>query len=184
MNRDCLCRAAAVAAVVSCSERASDRVLTSASAWSRFAYHLNGNIRASVRVSEREVRANVIYLVSLREDLRTELTAEVTIRGELSHQHALVSTTQAVHGCWRHDVPTATDAVVDGEALACLEGIHPRAWNQLYASLCTLWFTSETNGHIAVVGQFWHQGDGRIRNVIWRSPTQSVLVEAGRRVQG
>ena len=51
MNRDCLCRAAAVAAVVSCSERTSDRVLTSASAWGRLARHFNAHRAAVVRRS-------------------------------------------------------------------------------------------------------------------------------------
>ena len=68
-------------------------------------------------MSEGQISTDIIYLVALREDLSAELTTDVSISCELSHQHTLVITTQSIHGRRWHDVPSTSNAVTNGEAL-------------------------------------------------------------------
>ena len=66
-------------------------------------------------MSESQISTDIIYLVALREDLSTELTTDVSISCELSHQHSLVVTSQTIHGRRWYDVPSASNTIVDGE---------------------------------------------------------------------
>ena len=58
---------------------------------------------------------DIVDLVSFREDLCAELTADVTVCGELCDQNALIVTALAVRSHRRHEctVSSAADAVVD-----------------------------------------------------------------------
>ena len=109
-------------------------------------------------VGKGQVSTDVVDLVSLRENLRAELTAQISICGQLSDQHALVVATEAIHGHGRHDVPSAANAVIHREAVTSLEGIHPRSWNQLHTSFSNLRLPCQTNRHVAVVRELWNQG--------------------------
>ena len=129
-------------------------------------------------VGKRQIRANVVVLVTLREDLRAELTAQIAVGGQLSHQHALVVAAQAVHGHRRNDVPPAANAVVHGEAVASFKGVHPRARNQFNASLRSFWLTGQANRDVAVVGQLGNERNRSVRQIVGGCTTKSVLIEA------
>ena len=117
-------------------------------------------------MGECQVSSDVIDLVFLWENLRAELTADVTVCGELSDQNALIVATLTIHSHWRHDVPSAANAIVDGEALAFLEGIGPRTWDQFHASFSTLRLLHQSHSHVAVVSKLGDQGNGAFTQVI------------------
>ena len=72
-----------------------------------------------------QISAHIVHLVTLREHLCAELTADVSVCGQLSNQHSLVSSAQTIHRNRWNDVPATANAIVDGEALTSLKGIGP-----------------------------------------------------------
>ena len=60
---------------------------------------------------EAHVRTDVVVLVSLREDLGAELAAQISVRGQLRDQDALVVAGHTVGGVGRH-IPTAAEGAV------------------------------------------------------------------------
>ena len=73
---------------------------------------------------EAQIRANVVHLISTGEDLGTELTADVSICGELRNQDASTDACRAVVS-ERQRVPSTTQTVVHGDAGSRLERVLP-----------------------------------------------------------
>ena len=129
-----------------------------------------------------QICADVVRLVSTWEDLCAELAADVTIRGELSHQDAAAGSCRAVGGV-RQGVPTAAQAVTHGDAGSRFKRVLPRAWHQIRGLLSRFRSLGQAHGHVAVERQFRdHVNHGAV-DVAWSRSTQCMLVEACRGVQ-
>ena len=174
-----------VATVVGRSERALDGVVAGGVAWHDFSHQVDGQIRASAGVLKAQVCTHVVHLVSTWEQLGAELTADVAVGGELSHQDAAALVDGAV-GCEWQGVPTAAQAVVHRDAGSCFEGRPPRAWHQICSLLSHAGSLGQAHGHVAVEGQLRNHVEHGAIDVAWGGSTQHVLVEAcgGVQLQG
>ena len=131
---------------------------------------------------EAHIRTNVVHLVATWEDLGAELTADVPVRGELSHQDATAGSRRAVVGV-RQGVPTAAQSVVHRDAGSSFEGVLPRAWHQISSLFAHFRSLGQAHSHVAVEGQLRNHVEHGAVDVARGRSTQRVLVEAGRGVQ-
>ena len=138
---------------------------------------------------EAHVRTDVVVLVSFREDLRAELAAQISVRGQLRDQDALVVAGHTVGGVGRH-VPTAAEGAVDDQVVACFKFLGPCAdwttWDgrdEGSVLLTSAGRTVQSQGDVGVEFQIWHLGKHRRVQHSWSGPTHGVLVEAGGGVQ-
>ena len=79
----------------------------------------------ALAATEGERHPLLVDVVALREDLHVELSAELTIRGQLGEEHLVVIAGNSIGHIGIHE-PTGTNDVVDGETGAALEDGAPR----------------------------------------------------------
>ena len=192
LDHNDLGRGGAVATVVGRSERALEGVVPVVHEVGDFFHQNDGQVRTVALVLEAHVCAHVVVLVTFRENLSAELAAQITVRGQLRNQDALVVASHTVGGVRRH-VPTAAEGAVDDQVLSSFKLLRPCAhrptWdgrNEGGVLLSSTGRTVHTEGDVRVVGQGRHRIQRHVAQHRWRGGTEWVLVEAcgGVQLQG
>ena len=105
---------------------------------------------------EREVHAFVVDVVSLWEDLHTELTVDDTVCGQLREECAVVCVHSSVRSV-RSNVPSASGKVVDHDVITGAEFCRPAARKGGWVQGRTLSRRIQVQCHVRIVLQGWEE---------------------------
>ncbi len=137
---------------------------------------------AAIRRTEVDDITQVVVRITVGEHLDPHGTAQITIGGELSEQHALVIPSQSID-CTVQDVPSATSAVIDGDVTAIFKSHGPTWGNaghsgRIFLTVGRAGLLVQSHRHPAVVGQVGNEAQQQVRDHRRRHAPHSTLPES------